>query len=179
VLSLIRSEPRRAEAALEDLADLFRVLMNDSRNLTSMENEIRLCRQYLSIEKIRLGDRLHVQWHTENINDAVLRKARMPALLLQPLLENAVHYGVEPSTAPVRIQVSLSRSVDRIEIVIVNPFHGEAGDSALAASGNHMALNNIRERLALLYDVEAQLTTTIRQGLFEVRLRFPYRKGSV
>jgi two-component system sensor histidine kinase AlgZ len=177
VLSLIRGEPRRAEAALEDLADLFRALMNDSRDLTSMENEIRLCRQYLSIEKIRLGDRLQVQWKTENINDAVLRKARMPVLLLQPLLENAVHYGVEPSAGPVQVQVHLSRSVDRIEIVIVNPFHGEAGGQALAGSGNHMALNNIRERLALLYDVEAQLTTTISEGLFEVRLRFPYRKA--
>jgi two-component system sensor histidine kinase AlgZ len=179
VLSLIRSEPRRAEAALEDLADLFRVLMNDTRNLTSMENEIRLCRQYLSIEKIRLGDRLHVQWKAENISDAVLRKARMPALLLQPLLENAVHYGVEPSADPVQIQVCISRSVDRIEIVIVNPFHGDAGAKPQTDSGNHMALDNIRERLALLYDVEAQLTTTIRHGLFEVRLRFPYRKGTL
>jgi two-component system sensor histidine kinase AlgZ len=79
----------------------------------------------------------------------------------------------------VQIQVRISRSVDRIEIVVVNPFHGDAGDKPLSGSGNHMALNNIRERLALLYDVEAQLTTTIGQGLFEVRLRFPYRKGTV
>ncbi|MDB5795148.1 MAG: histidine kinase [Noviherbaspirillum sp.] len=178
VLSLIRSEPLRAEAALEDLADLFRVLMNDSRHLTSMENEIRLCRQYLSIEKIRLGDRLHVHWKAENISEGVLRKARMPALLLQPLLENAIHHGVEPSAEPVRIQVCISRSVDRIEIIVVNPFHENVGDKTLPGSGNQMALNNIRERLALLYDVEAQLTTTIKEGLFEVRLRFPYRKGT-
>jgi two-component system sensor histidine kinase AlgZ len=152
--------------------------MNDSRNLTSMENEIRLCRQYLSIEKIRLGDRLHVQWKAENISEGVLRKARMPALLLQPLLENAIHHGVEPSAVPVRIQVCISRSVDRIEIIVVNPFHEDVGDKTLPGSGNQMALNNIRERLALLYDVEAQLTTTIKEGLFEVRLRFPYRKGT-
>jgi two-component system sensor histidine kinase AlgZ len=175
VLSLIRTEPRRAETTLEDLADLFRVLMSDPRNMTSMEEEIRLCRQYLSIEKLRLGERLHVQWETENLSDEVLRKARIPVLLLQPLLENAVHYGVEPAVDPVRIQVHMSRSIDRIEIVVVNPYHGgpAAGDPA-PEKGNHMALNNIRERLALLYDVEAQLTTTVARGFFEVRLRFPY-----
>ncbi|MDB5773693.1 MAG: histidine kinase [Burkholderia sp.] len=174
VLSLIRTEPRRAETTLEDLADLFRVLMSDPRNMTSMENEVRLCRQYLSIEKIRLGDRFNVQWKTHNISDSVLQKARMPVLLLQPLLENAVHYGVEPATKPVQIGVEISRSMERIEIVVVNPYHGAAPTD----EGNHMALNNIRERLALLYDVEAQLTTLVAGGFFEVRLRFPYVKGS-
>ncbi|HJV82930.1 histidine kinase [Noviherbaspirillum sp.] len=174
VLSLIRSEPRRAETTLEDLADLFRVLMSDPRNMTTLENEIRLCKQYLSIEKIRLGERLQVTWDTGNIGEEVLHKAQIPVLLLQPLLENAVHYGVEPAmeASPVRIQVS--RSIDRIEIVVVNTFH----EQAPAGMGNHMALENIRERLALLYDVEAQLTTTIVRGFFEVRLRFPYVKGS-
>ena len=173
VLSLIRSEPRRAETTLEDLADLFRVLMRDPRNMISMEEEVRLCRQYLSIEKIRLGERLHVRWEVENLDDDIMRKAQIPVLLLQPLLENAVHYGVEPALDPVLIQVHMSRSIDRIEIAVVNPYHGDGATE----EGNHMALNNIRERLALLYDVEAQLTTTVARGFFEVRLRFPYATG--
>lgn len=173
VLSLIRTEPQRAETTLEDLADLFRVLMSDPRNMTTLENEIRLCKQYLSIEKIRLGERLQVSWDTVNIDDEVLRRAQIPVLLLQPLLENAVHYGVEPSSGPVLIQIHMQRSLDRIEIVIVNPYHG----TALPSSGNQMALENIRERLALLYDLEAQLTTTVARGFFEVRVRFPYAKG--
>ncbi len=171
VLSLIRSEPRRAEEALEDLADMFRVLMRDAREMTTMEDEIRLCRQYLSIEKIRLGERLQVHWETVNVSKEMLRRAQMPALLLQPLLENAVHYGVEPASAPAQIQVRITRQLDRIEIVIVNPLQKQA-----AAGGNQMALHNIRERLALLYDVEAQLTTTSARGFFEVRLRFPYTR---
>jgi two-component system, LytTR family, sensor histidine kinase AlgZ len=173
VLSLIRTEPRRAETTLEDLADLFRVLMSDPRNMSSLDNEIRLCEQYLSIEKIRLGERLQVKWETENVGKDVMQKAQIPVLLLQPLLENAVHYGVEPALEPVLVQIRVSRSIDRIEIVVVNPYHGDAP----AAAGNHMALDNIRERLALLYDVEAQLTTTIERGFFEVRMRFPYVKG--
>lgn len=175
VLSLIRTEPKRAENTLEDLADLFRVLMSDPHAMTTMAKEIQLCQQYLSIEKIRLGERLQLQWNMQDIEEDVLRKAQVPILLLQPLLENAVHYGVEPASGPVTVQVQVSRAIDRIEVMIVNPYHG----SAVAQNGNHIALNNIRERLALLYDVEAQLTTTIAQGMFEVRLRFPYTKSPV
>lgn len=175
VLSLIRSEPRRAEAALEDLADLFRVLMSDPRSMSTLDEEIRLCKQYLSIEQIRLGERLQVQWDIENLGADVLRRAQVPVLLLQPLLENAVHYGVEPALAPVTIEVRMSRSIDRIQIVVVNPFR----EGTMAPAGNHMALGNIRERLELLYDVEAQLTTNIANGVFEVRLRFPYSTGPI
>jgi two-component system sensor histidine kinase AlgZ len=172
VLSLIRTEPKRAETTLEDLADLFRVLMRDTREVTTLEDEIRICRQYLSIEKIRLGERMQVDWDMTEIDADVMRKATIPALLLQPLLENAVHYGVEPSQQPAVIHVRVGRSMDKIEIVVVNPYYPE-----LVSMGNHMALTNIRERLTLLYDVEAQLTTTIENGFFEVRLRLPYAKA--
>ncbi len=114
---------------------------------------------------------LQVRWETVNVSKEMLRRAQMPALLLQPLLENAVHYGVEPASAPAQIQVQITRQLDRIEIVIVNPVQEQA-----AAGGNQMALHNIRERLALLYDVEAQLTTASARGFFEVRLRFPYTR---
>ncbi|RJF99983.1 histidine kinase [Noviherbaspirillum saxi] len=173
VLSLIRTEPQRAETTLEDLADLFRVLMSDPRSMTTLEQEIRLCEQYLSIEQIRLGERLQVTWASENLDSQVMRKSQIPVLLLQPLLENAVHYGVEPASGPTQVQIHMSRSLDRIEIVVINPYHGE-----VSVAGNHMALENIRERLALLYDVEGQLTTRIARGFFEVKLRFPYVKGA-
>ncbi len=170
VLSLIRSEPLRAETTLEDLAELFRVLMRDAREQTTLGDEIRLCRQYLSIEKIRLGERLQVKWDMTNTTDALLRKAQIPSLLLQPLLENAVHYGVEPSGKPCLVKIRISRSIDRIEIVIQNP----VDPTVVVESGNQMALGNIRERLALLYDVEAQLTHGVIGAEYEVRLRFPY-----
>jgi two-component system sensor histidine kinase AlgZ len=173
VLSLIRHEPQRAEEALEDLAELFRVLLRDTRAMTTLEDELRLCRQYLSIEKIRLGDRLQVKWERTDISDRMLRQAQIPALLLQPLVENAVHYGIEPANQPSLIQIHVSRLLDRIEISIVNPYHRDA-----ESTGNQMALANIRERLNLLYDVEAQLTTLVARGHFEVRLRFPYIKAA-
>jgi two-component system sensor histidine kinase AlgZ len=172
VLSLIRSEPRRAETALEDLADLFRVLMRDTRDMTTLKEEIRLCEQYLAIEKIRLGDRLQVSWQTENLTEQELQEAKIAALLLQPLLENAVHYGVEPSVKPAMIMVAIRRTLDKIEITVSNPFHSDARVS----EGNHMALENIRQRLALLYDIEAQLSYGVIGPSFEVKLYFPYKK---
>jgi two-component system, LytTR family, sensor histidine kinase AlgZ len=170
VLSLIRTEPRRAETTLEDLADLFRILMRDARDMTTLEDEIHLCKQYLSIESIRLGERLQVEWCMNDIAPKVLSNAQIPSLLLQPLVENAIHYGIEPVHDSALIQIQVSRSHDSIDIIIINPYH----DTAPAPGGNQMALANIRERLALLYDVEAQLTTTIADGYFKVRLRFPY-----
>ena len=172
VLSLIRTEPLRAETTLEDLADLFRVLMRDTRNLTSLGEEIHLCRQYLSIEKIRLGERLQVQWSLNNITEVLLRRAQIPVLLLQPLLENAVYYGVERGIGVSLIKINLSRSIDRIDIVVINPLHGEM----ISSGGNQMALTNIAERLKLLYDVEAQLTHGAVDGHYEVHMRFPYVK---
>jgi two-component system sensor histidine kinase AlgZ len=177
VLSLIRTEPRRAEETLEDLAELFRVLMRDARDVTSLEEEIRLCRQYLSIEKVRLGERLQVQWKAVNLNDKVLSRARVPSLLLQPILENAVHYGVEPVADPVQIEVEVARKGESIEINVVNPLPPEADMARPVKVGNHMALQNIRDRLALLYDVEAQLTASAKNGRFEVHMHIPYVRG--
>jgi two-component system sensor histidine kinase AlgZ len=173
VLSLIRTEPRRAESTLEDLADLFRILMRDPRDVTTLGNEIRIAMQYLSVEKIRLGERLHVEWNLDEIAGDTLQKATVPALLLQPLLENAIHYGVEPSPERATIRVGVRRVRDRIEIAMTNPFHPQ-----VVSTGNHMALNNIRERMALLYDVEGQLSTQVADGLFKVHLSLPYRKAN-
>jgi two-component system, LytTR family, sensor histidine kinase AlgZ len=172
VLSLVRSQPLQAEETLQDLADLFRVLMRDSREMATLEQEIRLCQQYLSIEKIRLGDRLQVLWKIEGLDAELRRTANVPSLLLQPLLENAVHYGVEPSTQPSLVIISGRRIGEVIELSVTNPVHHQVAH----AFGNHMALENIRERLLLLYDVEARLTTTTQNQSFEVSLRFPYRK---
>lgn len=169
VLSLIRVDPRRAENALEDLADLFRVLMRDTRDLSTLQEEITLCKQYLAIEKIRLGDRLSIEWQLNNLSTLDLSDTKIPALLLQPLLENAVHYGVEPVTNPAPIQVFVQKSLDKIEIKVINDYHPHAQLS----SGNHMALENIRQRLKLLYDIEAQLHHEIVDHRFEVKLLFP------
>jgi two-component system sensor histidine kinase AlgZ len=151
VLSLIRAEPRRAETALEELAELFRALMRDHRDLLPLADEIALSRQYLDLEKLRLGDRLNVEWEIVDVPTDLM----VPPLMLQPLLENAVYHGIEPSGEAGTLRIRFARSGKELHIDLVNPCHS----AAVVTVGNHMALSNIRERLALYYDLEARLET--------------------
>ena len=168
VLSLVRSEPRRAEAALEDMADLFRVLMADNRDLAPLADEVELCRQYLDLEQLRLGERLRVQWHVDNMP----RDALVPPLILQPLLENAVYHGIEPSPEPGDVCISIWQARGEVHMVLKNPYHREGSHHA----GNKMALGNIRERLALHFDAEAQLESRVLEAEYQVHIRIPYRR---
>ena len=166
VLSLIRSEPKRAERALEDLADLFRVLMADDRSLATLAKEVELARQYLAIEKLRLGSRLQIAWKVDDMPATAL----VPALLLQPLVENAVYHGIEPLEAGGTISIEVSSASGQVLIVLTNPFKETGSDRH---SGNKMALANIRERLALHFDAEASMQTRIADGNYEVTIRLP------
>ncbi len=169
VLGVIRSDPRRAEQALEELADLFRVLMGENKELVTLGQEFALCRQYLELEHLRLGERLRVAWDI----DACPPDAQVPPLMLQPLLENAVYHGVEPSHGPAMVTIRAAREGEEIRIVLTNPYHGENAHHA----GNRMALDNIRERLMLFYDLEAGLETEAKEGLYRVTIRSPYHRG--
>lgn len=173
VLGLMRAEPRKAEKTLENLADLFRVFMKDTRELVPLEDEVYTCREYLAIEKLRLSPRLEVKWNTEQMpGDALL-----PSLLLQPLVENAVHHGIEPRINPGLIEVTLKKVNDRVHIEILNPIADFVPANALPGRvGNQMALSNVRERLMLLYDMEAELKTSEENGQFRLVLEFPYKK---
>jgi two-component system sensor histidine kinase AlgZ len=115
------------------------------------------------------SERLHVAWDV----DACPADALVPPLMLQPLLENAVYHGVEPSPQPATVTIRAMREGEEIRIDLSNPYHGENAHHA----GNRMALDNIRERLMLFYDLEARLETEAKEGLFRVTIRLPYRKG--
>ena len=166
VLSLIRSDTKRAEIALEDLSDLFRVLMADNRQLSSLQQEVDLCRRYLNLEQLRLGERLQVEWHI----DKMPRDAQIPPLVLQPLLENAVYHGIEPRSEPGVININIFLRNDQVHIILRNPYQREGAHHA----GNKMAMENIRERLSLHFDVEANLTTTLRGDSYQVYIVIPY-----
>ena len=168
VLSLIRAEPKRAERMLEDMADLFRVLMADNRKLVPLADEIDLCRKYLAIEQIRLGDRLLVHWNV----DAMPSVAMVPPLILQPLVENAVYHGIEPHEGAGEIAVDIERKGKQFVIRLTNPF--ESGSTHI--SGNRMAIDNIRERLQLHFDAEASLKAEVVKGRYVVTIVMPVEK---
>lgn len=170
VLSLIRQDPKRAETALEDLADLFRVVMGEGRELSPISREIELCRQYLEIEQLRLGDRLRVAWRIDKMPPDAL----IPPLLLQPLLENAVYHGIEPRVQPGEISIDVYASRGQLHAVLRNPYAREGTHHA----GNKMALANIRERLQLHFDAEATLDTRVGEDTYQVHIVLPYVKAA-
>jgi two-component system sensor histidine kinase AlgZ len=170
VMSIIRYEPLQAEAALQDMADMFRALMRDNHDLAPIVNEIELCRQYLAIEKLRLGDRLNVTWETTTMPDDAL----MPPLILQPLLENAVLHGIEssPKGGTVTINIFLIRG--ELHAIMRNPYHAKRVEHR---HGNRIAMDNVRERLQLHFDAEAAVDTRIvNDSIWEVHIRVPYLK---
>ncbi len=168
VLSLIRSQPKQAETALEDMADLFRVLMADNRDLVPLAQEIALCRQYLALEKLRLDERLVVQWQIEDIPPDTL----IPPLLLQPLLENAVYHGIEPLAKGGTITIQIYTKQNEVHLVLKNPCNAQSNHQ----NGNKMALNNIKERLTLHFDLEASLKSKQANGEYEVHITLPHHR---
>ena len=166
VLSIVRADPRRAEAALEDMADLFRMAMGENREMVPLRREIELSRQYLALEKLRLGERLMENWQIdEALNDALI-----PPLMLQPLLENAVYHGIEPLSEGGLIEVKIHRKGTELHLDVNNPCRTQPASH----NGNKMALENIRERLALKFDVEAKYTVDSGKDYYHVHIQLPY-----
>jgi two-component system sensor histidine kinase AlgZ len=163
-IALVRAEPAKAEAVLEDLSELFRSALADPAESVTLGQEIALAQRYLDIEKIRFGERLRVQWSL----DASAEQARLPPLLLQPLVENAVRHGAEPSVSGAQLKISTHRRGSTVVIKVINSAPAGAG-----RPGHGLALTNVRERLFLLHDVQARFRTTFKDGVFQVRLEIP------
>lgn len=169
VMSIVRHDPAHAETALQDMADLFRVLMRDNKELTVLADEIEICRQYLGLEKLRLGSRLIVGWHVKNMPEDAL----VPPLVLQPLLENAIHHGIESSPTGGEISINIFLSRGEVHAILRNPYR--PGNDR-HHRGNRIAVANVRARLALHFDAEAHLSAKVINGeIYETHIRMPYR----
>lgn len=166
VLSIVRAEPKRAETALEDMSDLFRMAMAEPTDLVPLRQEVELGKQYVALEQLRMGERLQVEWQVDAPDGALI-----PPLLLQPLLENAVYHGIESLPHGGSIRIELHRSGDELRLTVENPC--AARESELHP-GNRMALQNIRERLALLFDVEAKYQVERGKDFYRVGIVLPY-----
>ncbi len=164
-LALVRVDPDRAERVLEDLSALFREALADSAASVSLTDEIGLARRYLDIEQVRYGDRLQVEWDI----DAAAGAARVPPLVLQPLVENAVRHGVEPSLDGGRVWIQTVRRRGHAVLLVRNTVPLEA-----SRPGAGMAMVNVRERMRLLHDVGAQCDAWRGDdGLFHARIVIP------
>jgi two-component system sensor histidine kinase AlgZ len=163
-IALVRAEPAKAETLLEDLSDLFRHALMDQGESVTLADEIALAKAYLAIEQVRFGDRLVLQWSIDPKADA----ARLPPLLLQPLVENAVRHGVEPSASGATVKISTQRRGSMVVIKVSNTVPGGQGES-----GHGLALANVRDRLSLLHDVLGKFHSGLQDGVFLVRIEVP------
>mgnify|MGYP001823265089 FL=1 len=170
IAALTRSDAVRAEQAVQDLSDLFRVSLRNASERVMLEEEIDLARRYLRMESLRLGDRLQVEWSI----DRLPRKRLVPSLILQPLLENAVYHGIEMLPGGGRILISGSAEGRRISIVIRNP--RATGSAEAHRKGNRIALENIRLRLQLAFGEQAGVALREVDDEFETTLYFPREK---
>jgi two-component system sensor histidine kinase AlgZ len=169
IASLTRTDPRRAEEAVEDLADLFRANLSSAKDRTTLKQEFEVAAIYQRIEKLRLGDRLSVRW---DINELPMR-ALIPSLIIQPLLENAIYHGIELLPDGGEVLVHGKRSGDSLCIEISNPVvQGKQSNK----NGNNMAMSNIQQRFELAYGGRASVSVASGPDEFSVALVFPYEE---
>lgn len=167
---IVREDQDAAENALLDLADLSRAMLQKKPEIKAIEEKNNTL-SYIRLEKIRMGDRLNVDWQW-NISDNI----KMPSFLLQPLLENAIKYGIEPlSGQNNKIQVKGWEENKFINIIISNP---KSSKEIQTRPGNGVTLPNISERLQWLYPSKHRFRTIDSANKFEVVIRFPKKSFS-
>ncbi|HEY0767457.1 MAG TPA: sensor histidine kinase [Steroidobacteraceae bacterium] len=165
IAALTRSNPARAEAAVQDLADLFRATLSDKRDTITLAEELEVARTYQRMEQLRLGERLQVHWKTDPLPAGAL----VPSLMIQPLLENAIYHGIEPRAEGGTVTISGEVGGGLVTIVVRNPLDPTPGEH----EGNRLALANIRERLSLMYGERGLMKSGRFDAEFIVTLRFP------
>jgi two-component system sensor histidine kinase AlgZ len=163
-IALVREDPAKAETLLEDLSELFRHALVSKGDSVTLTEEVQVARHYLAIEGVRFGERLRVEWAI----DPRAGSARVPALFLQPLVENAVKHGVEPSPSGADVKVTTQRRGDVVVVKVTNTVPAGQG-----RRGHGVAQENVRDRLRLLHDVQAQFQTALIDGLYQVRIEVP------
>jgi two-component system sensor histidine kinase AlgZ len=175
IASLIATAPDTAERVVEDLSELFRASLNEVGNQVPIEQELTLCKRYLHIEQLRLGERLRVQWNIKSLPPVTT----IPLLTLQPLLENAIVHGISPMAEGGQIDIDILFHHGLVEIKITNPLphagsgHPVAHPETADYQGNRMALDNIRNRLAMLYGQRAKLAAYKEQDCYVTHLSYP------
>jgi two-component system sensor histidine kinase AlgZ len=168
IASLITISPATAETAIEDLSDLFRASLSE-KNMHDLKDEIELTKSYLAIESLRLGDRLQIEWDI----DKTMLGTRIPSLCIQPLAENAIYHGIEPIEKGGKIQISALQIDNKLKLSITNPLPEKDRSSTVSKKGNQMALDNIKQRLKLVYGKKGEFSINDTKDKYTVSLSIP------
>ena len=166
VAGLITQHPGRAETALYNLADVFRSVMSDKRQLVPLKAELDMADKYLYLEKIRLGERLEVSSKIDQNSLGV----KVPVFLLQPMLENAVYHGIETRFKGGIVSLIIQTKDQKLIIKITNPLP-EAGVKQKV--GNKVAQQNLRQRIHAIFGKRASLDSYEAETTFNVIVNLP------
>ncbi|WP_226647848.1 sensor histidine kinase [Microbulbifer variabilis] len=171
---LIRHDPKKAELLLDNFSDLLRFSLNKSRSdYVSLKDELSSLESYLAIQQIRLGERL--QYKVE-LAETVNPSTAVPPLLIQPLVENAIFHGIEPSPKGGLVSLKVATVASQWVIEVEDNGIGLQAGAHRSEPSKHngLALNNIKERLATLYQGKGKLQiSSNKQGGVTARLEFP------
>lgn len=164
-VALVHQRPEEVERLLLDLADLFRAALAGPQQIM-LEDELALARRYLEIEALRFGDRLSVRWELPGVMPAVI----VPALSIQPLVENAIRHGVEHLRAGGEVEIVVSTTPDTVVIRITNPL---PQPDPLPPRGHRVGLNATQARIEALTDGRGSVHTQVSGGFYIATVRLP------
>ena len=167
ISALTMSKPDEARKMVQLLSEFMRnSIRSDQDELINIEEEIDYLKLYTDIEKVRFGDRLVVNY---NIQENA-RGLSIPRLTLQPLIENAIKYGLYGSISEVEIIIEVTLEENNLVIKMVNPFDPEGAN---ASKGTGFGLKSINKKLFLIYRKDNLLTTIIEEGTFISKVTIP------
>ncbi|HZH42880.1 MAG TPA: histidine kinase [Lysobacter sp.] len=165
--ALVHQRPEQAERLLLDLADLFRVALAGPREIT-LEEELALARRYLEIEALRFGERLRVEWKLPEVIPAVT----VPALSIQPLVENAIRHGVERVPTGGRLEITVTATAREVQVRISNPL--VLGDTRPPPS-HRVGLSASQARIDALTGGRGRVETGVQGEHYVATVRLPRR----
>lgn len=164
VAALVRLDPDAAEQTVENLSELFRAALGADDRPATLGEELDMIDRYLAIEQLRLGARLKVRRALESAPTDM----RMPRLLLQPLVENAVYHGIQGRREGGEVSIVARRDDGMLEIIIENPL-----PTTPAPSGHGHAQNNVRHRIAYHFGARGSLDAGVVEERYRVCVRIP------
>jgi two-component system, LytTR family, sensor kinase len=170
ISSLTVSNPEKAQEMVINLSTFMRYsLMHNEKEMVSFSRELENIKLYLSIEKVRFGKKLNAEFEI----DSHCLEAEIPNMILQPLFENAIKYGVYETTEQVTIKTSCECEGNVLKITIVNDYDA----SSVKRKGEGIGLRNIRKRLEIIYNQPDLMKITNHNTSFEVQLIIPQKQA--
>jgi two-component system sensor histidine kinase AlgZ len=163
--ALVHQRPEEAERLLLDLSDLFRAALAGPREI-SLADELSLVRRYLEIEGLRFGNRLRVEWRLPETLPALV----VPALSIQPLVENAIRHGVEPAAGGGDVSVDVAEADGMVHVTVGN---GLPLAPVRPTAGHQVGLSSVRARIQAMTQGRGSVETQAKDGRYTAILRLP------